>query len=118
MKNDDSKYFFLTLIDNKTYCKGSIRCNEVTLVGPKKKYTFNDQESKILEKLNQEGLVEAWSFKYFLVSNKKFFIEKADSKKICNSVVSIHEETYSVEKVILMITKFQWFLQRRFFWSQ
>lgn len=101
MRNDGANRFFMTMMDGKTFYNKSIKCNLVTLVGPKKKYIFNDQESQQLANLNYHDIGEAWSFKHFFVHSAKFCTEKADSRKFCNSVVSVDQDTYIAEKVIL-----------------
>ncbi len=104
--NPDAKKFFMSMMDRKILYKKSIVCNKVTLVGPKRKYTFDAKETYMLCNHNLHPMDgSAWSFKYFFVYGMKFCIEKSDSSKLSNCIICVRGETYLTEKIILFSSK-------------
>jgi hypothetical protein len=103
--NVPAAQLYLQMMENKRFYKDSYKCGKtVTLVGAKKDHNLSENESQILQKGNitLQNISTVWSFKTFFVNNVKFTCSKSDSKKLCNSIVTIHNQPYVVRKVFLI----------------
>ena len=103
-KHVEANDFFNSLVDKKTYHKKAKKCGNVTLIGAKRSYTLQPPEVKILQELNHKDILEAWSFKYFIVNGVQFCVSALD-KKTCNSIMCVHGELYRASKIILLTSK-------------
>jgi hypothetical protein len=105
MCDEEASELQKALADNKKYYKNSVKCDRgVTLVGPRKEYTLNEIESKMLkaENITIEGIETIWSYKHFFVKGRKFAISNSDSERCCNSVVNIVGKLFIISKALLV----------------
>jgi hypothetical protein len=96
------------LSDHVTVYKNSYKCdNKVTFVGPRKKYTLNDIESKMMtsQKISAANIDTIWSYKHFFIGRRKFCTTRGDSKKYCNSIAVINGKFHMVSKALLILYK-------------
>jgi len=104
--NPSAKLFLDSMEDHKTYFSKIFKCaNDVTFVGPRKRYTFNEHESSLVAGKNcnvqLEILKDVWSYKHIFVKGKKFGAQ--ESAKISNSVVKIARKLYLLRKLLLLV---------------
>jgi len=103
--NPSAKLFLESMIDHKMYYSKIFKCaNGVTFVGPRKQYTFNDQESSLLTRkydVNVKEIKEVWSYKHMFLNGKRFGAK--DSAKISNSVVKIGKHVHFLRKLLLIV---------------
>jgi hypothetical protein len=104
MKNPEAAALLTSMLENKTYYKNAVKCYNVTFVGPRKRYYFNDDDNRLLSgmKIDIDGIDTVWSYKHVLVKNKKFCTVKGDSARFCNSFALILSKYYSINEILLI----------------
>ena len=102
--NGMAKLLLDSMIEHKTFYSKAFQCNNgVTFVGPRKNYTFNEQEIRTLGNQNIPvgEIKEVWSYKNMFFNGKRFGAN--ESSKISNSVIKIGKQILIIRKFFLLV---------------